>query len=484
MLGDEIEFCKECGMEFPYGVEEICPLCENEVEGVDENEAEVPPLVVAGDSFFDADKCEVCKKWCSETDLWFSDFWAEFASPDWLSIEDMWCVDCIIKNFRSDHPDFAASGLEPDTYLVWQDALDSGIDLGPKLFDIEMSNAIRRLHDCAVSREDIIQWLDSDIHIDEAEQWPNLLEDFDEAMAWRNAGFFPNEETGNWLKWECSPETALGFIQQGVEWCPSELYRKLDVSLHDAVFYESNGFTDSTDDGGQYFIGTWLSSGLTPTQIVKLRNELLDNDSAFAILHNSSRRRIEDRNLHFFFWDYLPNMFEALNTIGLRITAENLERFWGLNSNDILRAIDMGGDIENATSLVRVGGPSRKLPLVKRLTDKGVLPEVASSLTKRGFLLKHLKEIEKSGGSVYQLSRLNDILNTATTMKVDEAIKWLESDGWASDVLKWKAVGFDVDIAIRWIREGFSPALAKQWHESGVRSPTAAKRRSEAGINP
>mgnify|MGYP000258151529 CR=1 FL=1 len=75
--------------------------------------------------------------------------------------------------------------------MIWKEALDVGIDLGPKLFDIEMSNAIRRLR--YSDRGKIIDWLNSDCSIDDAEKWTMLFDEVEEALAWRDAGFSPEE---------------------------------------------------------------------------------------------------------------------------------------------------------------------------------------------------------------------------------------------------------------------------------------------------
>ena len=126
----ELEFCKECGMEFPNGGAETCPLCGNEVE-IEIDPVDELPLVV-GTEIDDSERCAVCKKWYDAEDEWFWNYWTDFDGPEWLSIDYVWCFDCILKRFKKDNPDFEACGLEPDSYLIWKEALDVGIDLGPK----------------------------------------------------------------------------------------------------------------------------------------------------------------------------------------------------------------------------------------------------------------------------------------------------------------------------------------------------------------
>ena len=481
----DLEFCKECGMEFPNGMEETCPLCGNEVDGVLERETEVPPLVVVGSRIFDADKCEICKEWCDESDLWFWDFWTDFDSPEWLSIDDVWCVECILKNFKRDNPDFEASGLEPDTYLVWKDALDSGIDLGPKLFDIEMSNAVRRLHECAVSREDIIQWLDSDCPIDEAEEWPNLFDEFDDAMVWRNAGFkIGDDDVEGWLEWGCTAAAASEFVNQGAEYAPRLDWKKFGIEISDAVYYQINNFSDSEEDGPYLFIGTWAQLGLSPSMVVKLRHELDEAEQEIQNLHDANRSRLKLGDWTFEFWGWLPKMFESLKSVGLPINVENLKKFWGLSDKEILKVIDAGGKPGVAAEVIRRGGSVSKLGIIERLLDSGVTSSSATLLAQRGFLVKHLKQLEKSRDAYSSIRWLVKLFESVSDVKVDEALGWLEVEATVSQVKLWRQKEFSPEEAAKWSNEGFQPDIAGRWRDVGVNSPVTAKRRRDAGLNP
>ena len=80
MENTELEFCKECGMEFPHGIEETCPLCGNEVEMEIEPVDELPPVV--GSEINDSERCAVCKKWYDNSDWWFWDYWTQFDYPE------------------------------------------------------------------------------------------------------------------------------------------------------------------------------------------------------------------------------------------------------------------------------------------------------------------------------------------------------------------------------------------------------------------
>jgi hypothetical protein len=481
----ELEFCKECGMEFPNGMEETCPLCGNEVEFEIDPVDELP--IVVGTEISDLERCAVCKKWYDDEDEWFWDFWTDFDSPEWLSIEDVWCIVCILKNFKRDNPDFEASGLEPETFLVWKDALDSGIDLGPRLFDIEVSNAVRRLHECAVSREDMIKWLDSDCPIDEAEQWPNCFDEFEVAMAWRKAGFrIDEDDIEGWLKWNCAPHIAAKFVQQGINEAPGIHYQELGVNLEDAVFYETHEFSDYEDDSEQFYIGAWLPSGLSPTQIVSLRDHLVANVEVFQALHDNSQLRLKYENRTDDFWEALPKNFECLKEVGLPISETNLEKYWGLSSNEILKVIDAGGKPGVVADVIRRGGSVSKLGLIEKLLGLGLLESSAVLLSKRGFLLKHLKQIDESKSVGSTLYRLSEFLEEDAGMKIEDAFAWLDVPYATPKQAKlWRLHGFSGDEAGKWLKEGFNVAeAAKRWRDSGVNSPVTAKRRLDAGLHP
>jgi hypothetical protein len=479
----ELEFCRECGMEFPHGLEETCPLCGNEVE-IEIDPVDELPLVV-GTEIDDSQRCAVCKKWYDESDAWFWDYWLDFDTPAWLSIDNVWCSKCILKRFKKDHPDFEASGLEPDTYLVWKDALDGGVDLGPKLFDIEMSNAIRRLIGCAVSREDIIRWLDSECPIDEAEQWPSFFDEFDDAMSWREAGFSPDEETtGNWLKWGCTPQVAAKFVQQGISEVPGIHYQELGVNLEDAVFYETHNFSDYADDSEQFYIAAWLPSGLTPVQIASLRDYLVANEEVFKSLHDNSQARLKYENRTYDFWEALPKNFESLKEVGLPISAVNLEKYWGLSGKEILKVVDAGGKPGVAAEVIRLGGSISKLGIIERLLDSGVNSSSATLLAQRGFLVKHLKHLDKKGNLYSSIRWLVQLFESDSDVKVDEAIGWLEVEATVSQVKLWRQKEFSPEEAAKWSNEGFQPDAAGRWRDAGVNSPVTAKRRRDAGLNP
>ena len=504
----EIEFCKECGMEFLNGIEEVCPLCGNKVDiEIDPTEELVP---VVGAKLAYSEFCAICKNWCEPSDQWFWKYWNNFDSPKWLSDNRMWCIDCIIERFKRDHPDFESTGLEPDTYLIWKQALDSGINLGPKLYDIEMSNSIRRLDEYSVYRDDIIQWLASDCSIDEAEQWVSLSIEFDEAMAWRDAGFDSDEETtGIWIEWGCTPKKAAKYVKQGIDYAPNIGFKKLGVKLEDALFYEAYEFSP---DRYEYknFIRPWLPSGLPPAEIVSLRDQLVAKDEVFEALHESSQSRVNYKDRTHHYWDALPSNFESLKEVGLPISAANLEKYWGLSSKEILEVIDSGGNPGVVAEVLRHGGSVGNLLIIERLLDSEVDLSSATFLAQRGFLPKHLKHAEKLGVVLTILMELEEILEADDEIEIDEVLSWLEIGARVSQVKSWKmhgfapqeamkwsnqgfqpetasswrAAGVGLQEAMKWSNEGFQPETANKWRAAGVDSPVTAKRRRDAGLQP
>ena len=479
----ELEFCKECGMEFPNGMEEICPLCGNEVE-IEIDPVDELPLVV-GTEIDDSQRCAVCKKWYDDEDEWFWDYWTDFDGPDWLSIDDVWCFDCILKRFKKDNPDFEASGLEPDSFLIWKEALDVGIDLGPKLFAIEMSNAIRRLS--LVDRDQMVRWLDSDCPIDEVNQWTNLFDEFDDAMAWRNAGFkIGEDDVEGWLDWGCTAAAAAEFVNQGAEYAPRLDWKKFGIGISDAVYFQINDFSDSEEDGPYIFIGTWSSSGFSPSKIVELRDEINEVEHEFESLHEANRSRVKFGDWTYDFWGWLPRMFEDLKSVGLPINVENLKKYWGLSSKEILKVIDAGGKPGVAADVMRRGGSVSKLGLIEKLLGLGLLESSAILLSKRGFLLKHIKQIDESKDVRSTVQRLAEFLNEDAGMKIEDAFTWLDVPYATPKQAKlWRLHGFSGEEAGKWLKEGFNAAeVAKRWRDSGVNSPVTAKRRRDAGLNP
>ena len=494
MEDPELDFCRECGMEFPDGPEEECPLCGN-VLGLEESDdsADVVyiefepeelenPMPLLFNELDESMRCAVCARLNAYSDETFWNYWVNFDAPDWLSIDRVWCRECILQRFTKEHPEFGNSRLEPDTFLIWQEALSAGIDLGPKLSEIESSNAIRQLWSC--SREVIVAWLASDCPIREVAAWASLFDEVDDAMAWRDAGFkwYQPEE---WLLWDCTPaEAAEARDSSDEECCPDVGFKMFGFGQKDAVYLESHGFRPSKSDSADCFIGNWLPSGLSLSKIVELRAHLNEREDVFNALHDVSQSRLEQAEQTDVFWDALPRQFEELKATGLPITAINLEKYWGLNSKEILKVIDAGGTPGVAANIIRFGGSVSKIGIVERLLDFGLGQRPSSLIAQRGFLTKHLKQIENTNDPLSALLRLFKILDSEADLKAEEALGWLEVESTVGQAKPWRLHGFGPDDAAKWAREGFQPEMARQWKESGVTSPIVAKRRQDAGLAP
>jgi hypothetical protein len=485
----ELEFCRKCGVEFLHGLEKVCASCGSEWSTED---YEVLSEAVL-DQIAESGKCVVCLEELNESDEEYWDYWNDFDSPSWLSIDYVWCTECILARFSKENPDYQLDGKkpgtfrlwEPDTFLIWKEALGSGIDLGPKLLDIEESNAIRRLRDCAVSFEDIIKWLASDCPIDEAEQWPSSFDAFEDAMAWRKAGFkIDEDDIDGWLEWGCGAEDAAQFVQQGEKLAPRMGWKEIGIGIADAFYFERHDFTYYEHFTARHFIGTWLPTDFSPSKIVELRDGLLREHAQLEMFHQANLSRLKQEDRTEFFWGWLPRMFEVLKSVGLPITVENLKKYWGLSSKEILNVIDSGGKPGVAADVVRQGGSVSKLGIIERLLESGMDTAAATLLTQQGFLLKHLKRVEKKGDTLRSLGWLTQLFEADLGVKVDEALEWLDVEATVSQCKMWRQKDFSPEEAAKWSNEGFQPELAGRWRDAGVASPVTAKRRRDAGLNP
>jgi len=499
-----LEFCRECGMEFLDGFETECPLCGAEQEDL---EGETPRVL--GQPLDDDEKCAVCKQWYTLEDEAFWEYWEEFDSPDWLSIDDVWCRTCIIKRLNTEYPELHASGLEPGTYLVWRDALSMGIDLGPRLTEIEMNQSVWRLVNCAVSREDIIQVLSSDCPIDEAVEWLNIFDDFETAATWRKAGFHLDEvdmwlrvsesvetcirwrEAGfsldddpdDWARGECSPVEALSLRAQGHECPPPIEFKTFGVSIFEALHLDAAGL--EPDNFGHFdSLGGWLSSGLKPPEIVTLRTEIAERILELERIHREIALSESERAKYPTFRHFLPVMIRRLSSVGLPVTAENLLKYWGLQDRTIIASIDKGLDNSRQNQWLQRGVSPSKVALVERLLRLGVSEETSLGLVRRDLRQRHLKSFADEVLSPGHLNYLYAILVTDNHMTVDEAQSWMNFGFSPRDFLIWRKCGFRPDEACEWRRAGFDAEESRQWRSSGAKSPAIAGRRREAGIKP
>jgi hypothetical protein len=108
-------------------------------------------------------------------------------------------------------------------------------------------------------------------------------------------------------------------------------------------------------------------------------------------------------------------------------------------------------------------------------------------LTKAGFSMGVIKQIEKAG---YSIDDIVGVVAEHKGLKAAEIKKWLLVDTgyakwtWANQIAEWQKCGFSSEEAAEWFREGFKAKDAKAWVESGAMTPAIAKRRKAAGISP
>jgi hypothetical protein len=223
---------------------------------------------------------------------------------------------------------------------------------------------------------------------------------------------------------------------------------------------------------------------LSLPEIVNLRTELNDKHELFENLHRQSQPRLKYEERTYDFWEALPVQFEELRKTGLMINSSNLEKYWGLKTKEILKVIDAGGAPGVAAEAIRQGASVGKLGIIERLIELGAASSTATVLAKRGFLLKHLKQIEKKKDLGSTFEWIARVLESDGTIQVDEALVWLDAEARVSEVKMWRQHGFSAQEATKWANEGFSPEVAKRWRDAGASSPVVAKRRQDAGLNP
>ena len=93
-------------------------------------------------------------------------------------------------------------------------------------------------------------WRAADFDLQEITDWTEEGVNLRHAIAWQDAGFYPNggpydeHDVCGWLKWDCTPEQAVEYLHQGCEEAPWDGFKKLGISLDDAVFLQLNGIDD------------------------------------------------------------------------------------------------------------------------------------------------------------------------------------------------------------------------------------------------
>lgn len=162
---------------------------------------------------------------------------------------------------------------------------------------------------------------------------------------------------------------------------------------------------------------------------------------------------------------------EALSSVGIPPSSENISRWEGLSGEEILNAIDRG--FPSCAEFRRDG------------TIKADYSEIALLTPKEA-------ELARTGISLRLAARLAELESTTRFILVwlnkgfsgTELIKWERKGIRAFIAVDWRSAGFTAIETVAWRAEGFTDSsLARKWLDSGV-DPKSAARRHAAGICP
>lgn len=316
------------------------------------------------------------------------------------------------------------------------------------------------------------------------------LVDIEVAKDWKQVGF-TSENYQDWSGWSIDPKeisTALKLNGETIDnvLAPELGFRALGFNLSQAIQLSEAEFETGTPVyEPKNCIDNWISGGLSVDELIALKLQVAEKNDVFEVKHRECRENIKDWDSNF--GTHLPKVLKALREAGLPITCDNLRRYWGLSKAQILRAIDMGTDVEFASNLVRSGISASRVKVVEHLMAKGIEKDSAIELTKRGFSIGILEKIDKNG---YSADNLVGVVQRLKALNADAITPWLLVDvgyatfAWRDQIVEWHQYGFSAENAADWHREKFSAKDANAWVKSGAKSPAVAKRREAAGITP
>lgn len=372
--------------------------------------------------------------------------------------------------------------------VIWRDA-------GFTLSDISDWRAYFAQSNVAAS------WRRFGFRANEAERWARLCDKAEDAAVWRVAGFTSDLDP-SWIEWGLSAGEVIDCIDSVNElsgeidypWfsekCAPDINYRDDWGLgfNEAVFCWKNALFASFDytfraPRFSQSLEYWMTTGLSLSEVVELKNAISSSDE--IEIHFELQDKIKDWKPDVY--EFLPKVWGELRKAGVPVTHENLIKYWGLSKSQILKSIDMGTDVKFAVNLVRSGIPVSKLKIMEHLIANGVDKDSAIQLTKAGFSMGVIKQIEKAG---YSIDDIVGVVAEHKGLKAAEIKKWLLVDTgyakwtWANQIAEWQKCGFSSGEAAEWFREGFKAKDAKLWVESGAMTPAIAKRRKAAGISP
>ena len=307
------------------------------------------------------------------------------------------------------------------------------------------------------------------------------------------------DEYFDWKSWGLSGFEVVAILKAceikfaGEIGSPSVKFKRFGFDLSEAILLQEVYFSADKDDESEDgdYIGYWTKARLDVVELISLKSQFNETRSEFVEKHLSCRSQIRDWSPNF--TPVLSKSLKGLKESGLPLSAQNLLRFWGLSKIQILKAIDMGADVDFArdisfaSSLVRSGIPANKVKVVEHLMENGVEKNSAFELTKRHFTIGTLEKIENAGCDSDDLVEAVEKLKPLT---VDKVVTWLLVDirsskfAWLKQIHEWHNFGFTAENAAEWYNEEFSASDANSWIKSGAKNPAVAKRRKAAGIVP
>ena len=422
--------------------------------------------------FIDESKvCYLCEEALSVADIDLMSSWLLELTRYEANFFNMFCRKCFDKTY----PGYLNSKMTLRQIKEWG-----------RIFDVE----------------EAIIWLNAGFEAVHASHWFELLleddglVDIEVAKEWRQVGF-TSENYEEWSGWSKNPKEIATTLKINGETidnivAPELGFRDLGFNLSEAIKLSEAGFeTDATNCWPKDCIDNWMTGGLNVEELIALKLEVAEKNDVFEEKHNQCYANIKDWEPSFA--THLPKVLNALRELGLPIIITNILNYWGLSKAQILKAIDMGADVDFASNMVRNGISATKARVVERLMSKEIKEDSAIELTKRGFSLNTFEKIDESG---YSFNDFSELVSKLKPLKVDEVLKWFLVDVgsrvdvgnlapfWLRRVPDWYRCGFTPDSAVEWYREGFFAEDANAWVKSGAKSPAVAKRRKAAGISP
>ena len=326
------------------------------------------------------------------------------------------------------------------------------------------------------------------------------------AISWHDAGF--NEDTSfPWRQWNISPTKAKAFVESGLVNPPDfDTFEETGITFSKALSWLNHGFVDWAEkDQVAYYYHEWFLAGLTPSKAKRVRDELIARVEVEFSNGTKPRKKpfslIFERNEYpdkVKMLDLLTEVIEALPELSkthIAITAENLIRWRGLKSEEILEAIDHGVQPDDADFGRKHDVRPDQLELLEKIRAvEDILMDwtYARFLLNAGITEKQLNYLVKKG---FRLTRIAEAIRIHS-LTFNTIIKWAKA-GWPVDVLEkdkfgyqqsvlgpWIDTKLDPATAYRWQTYNFTADAAEKWINAGVSDPEIANRRKVAGIEP